>query len=83
MYSRDLFLLRCRDVYCLGICWFESLEELLKHRDVPVYILEDVYLRFRGNFDSIFAKYENGVDKFYIISNDIIEYKKYLNCPNN
>lgn len=77
MYSRDLFMLQDMEIYCLGICWFDSFEELLEHCDMPIYVLEDVYLRFRGKFDSIFVKHEADIDRFYIISEHIIEYKKY------
>lgn len=77
MYSRDLFMLQDMEIYCLGICWFDSFEELLEHCDMPIYVLEDVYLRFRGKFDSIFVKHEVDIDRFYIISDHIIEYTKY------
>lgn len=78
MNSRDLFLAGSENIFCLGICWFDALSELLTHTDMPVYVLEDVYLRFRGKFDSIFTQYENNIDRFYIITDHKIEYKKYL-----
>ena len=76
MSSRDLFMLGDEDIYCLGICWFDSLTELLNHTQVPVYVLEDVYLRFKGKFDEVFTQYGNS--RFYIITDRKIEYKKYL-----
>lgn len=78
MNSRDLFLADSENIFCLGICWFDALSELLAHTDMPVYVLEDVYLRFREKFDSIFTQCENNIDRFYIITDHTIEYKKYL-----
>lgn len=78
MNSRDLFFADSENIFCLGICWFDALSELLTHTDMPVYVLEDVYLRFRGKFDSIFAQHETNIDRFYIITDHKIEYKKYL-----
>ncbi len=76
MNSRDLFMICDEEMYCLGICWFDSLIELLQHTQVPVCVLEDVYLRFKGKFDEIFVQYEN--NRFYIITDDKIEYQKYI-----
>ena len=78
MSSRDLFMLDNNNIYCLGICWFDSLDELLKHIEHKVYVLEDVYLRFRGQFDTIFLKYKCK-DNIYIISDCIISYKDFCN----
>lgn len=55
MSSRDLFMLNSDEVFCLGICWFDSFKELLNYSDCNVYVLEDVYLRFKGQFDTIFT----------------------------
>lgn len=78
MNSRDLFLADSENIFCLGICWFDALSELLAHTDMPVYVLEDVYLRFKEKFDSIFAQHETNIDRFYIITEHKTEYKKYL-----
>ena len=37
----------------MGIGWFESLAELMERTEIPVYILEEVYLRFCGAFDAV------------------------------
>ena len=57
MYSRELYFLAPDQTVCLGICWFDSLCELLAHTDGDVYLLEDVYLRFQSHFNTII---ENG-----------------------
>lgn len=64
---------------CLGICWFDSFAELLQHTTIPAYLLEDVYLRFRGMFDAILAKHGHECDRFYIVTNRAIPYQTYLN----
>ncbi len=60
----------CLDVSCLkqeklcidvGICWFDSFREMLEKTNVTVYILEDVYLRFKGAFDNIILDYKDRV----------------------
>lgn len=76
MNSRDLFMLGNDDMYCLGICWFDSLTELLNHTKVPVYVLEDVYLRFKGKFDEIFMQYEG--NRCFIITDRKLEYRNYI-----
>ena len=78
MNSRDLFMLSKDEVYCLGICWFDSLKELLEHTQVPVCVLEDVYLRFREQFDEIFMQYRCEERRFYIVTDHKVEYRKYL-----
>lgn len=76
MNSRDLFMLSNDELYCLGICWFDSLTELLNHTQVPVYVLEDVYIRFKEKFDEIFIQYED--NRFFIITDRKIKYRDYL-----
>ena len=78
MYSRDLLLMDKPDVYCLGICWPGSLDELMKHTEIPVYILEDVYFRFKGLFDTTFAAYLKGNRQLFIVTDQIVPYEKYL-----
>lgn len=78
MYSRDLLLIDSPDIYCLGICWPGSLGELIQHKKMPVYILEDVYLRFKGMFDEIFSDYSNEEEALFVVTNQIIPYRKYL-----
>lgn len=77
MSSRDLFKINNQDIYCLGICWFDSFNELLQNSDSTVYILEDVYLRFKSQFDIIFIQHKQQIDRFYIITNRCIGYKNY------
>lgn len=78
MYSRDLLLMDKPDAYCLGICWPGSLDELMKHTEMPVYILEDVYLRFKGLFDTTFAAYLKENRQLFIVTDQIVPYEKYL-----
>lgn len=78
MSSRDLFMLNNNEIYCLGICWFDSLEKLLKHTTCAVYVLEDVYLRFKGKFDIAFLVYKENLDRFYIITDRSIAYQVYM-----
>lgn len=77
MSSRELFMLNNDEIYCLGICWFESLEELLKHTNCSVYVLEDVYLRFKGQFDVAFSVRKENLNRFFIISEQSIAYNEY------
>ena len=76
--SRDLEAINADKIYCLGICWPESLDELMKHTEIPVYILEDVYLRFKGLFDTSFAAYLKGNRQLFIVTDQIVPYEKYL-----
>lgn len=76
--SRDLEAINADKIYCLGICWPESLDELMKHTEIPVYILEDVYLRFKGLFDTTFAAYLKGNRQLFIVTDQIVPYEKYL-----
>ncbi len=79
MNSRDLFMLDSENIVCLGICWFDSLIELIKNTTVDICILEDVYLRFRGEFDDIFLQYGFDTDRFFIISEHKVPYITYRN----
>ena len=76
--SRDLEAINADKIYCLGICWPGSLDELMKHTEIPVYILEDVYLRFKGLFDTTFAAYLKGNRQLFIVTDQIVPYEKYL-----
>lgn len=60
------------DCLCLGICWFDSLEELLTHTSYDVYILEDVYFTYRGKFDGIIYRSEALQKRFHIICNRFV-----------
>lgn len=68
MNNYDLHTLH-KDCLSLGLCWFDSLEELLTHTSYEVYILEDVYFTYRGKFDSIIYQSEALQNRFHIISN--------------
>ena len=76
--SRDLEAINADKIYCLGICWPGSLDELMKHTEIPVYILEDVYFRFKGLFDTTFAAYLKGNRQLFIVTDQIDPYEKYL-----
>ena len=53
---------------CLGICYFDSLKDLINRTDVHLYILEDVYHRYKDEFDVIMQNYSEN-NKFHIVSN--------------
>lgn len=78
MSSRDLAVIESDKIYCLGICWPGALDELMKHTDMPVYVLEDVYLRFKGLFDATFAACAKKDRHLFIVTNQVIPYEKYL-----
>lgn len=78
MNSRDLFMINSDEIYCLGICWVDSLKELLKYTTCSVYVLEDVYLRFQGQFDGAFSLNKENLARFYIITDHIIDYQVYF-----
>lgn len=82
MNSRNLFFQDIPNIFCLGICWFDSLAELLEHTQAPVYVLEDVYLRFKGSFDQVFMKRANEYNRFYIVTDCDIGYKNYMDGDN-
>lgn len=69
MSSRELFMIDSQNIFCLGICWFDSLVELLRWSKMPVYVLEDVYLRFEGMFNAIFLQHSDDINRFYIVTN--------------
>lgn len=77
MDNRELYVLH-DDRYCLGICWFDSLRHLMKKRKYPVYVLEDVYLRFREQFDRVFLEADDIPDRVYIITTHCVPYRIYL-----
>lgn len=77
MDNRELYVLH-DDRYCLGICWFDSLRHLMKKRNYPVYVLEDVYLRFREQFDRVFLEADDISDRAYIITTHCVPYRIYL-----
>ena len=77
MHSQDLFVMNSEKIYCLGICWVGSLQELLKHTTCSVYVLEDVYLRFKGQFDAVFSVYKENLNRFYVITDHSIAYQMY------
>lgn len=77
MDNRELYVLH-DDRYCLGICWFDSLCHLMKKRNDPVYVLEDVYLRFREQFDRVFLEADDISDRAYIITAHCVPYRIYL-----
>ena len=84
LYSREIFLMNRENAFCLGICWFDSLLELMEHTIVPILVLEDVYLRFRREFDSVFVVCANSMNRIYIINDSgiHIEYPKYQQQTN-
>ena len=82
MDNRELYVLH-DDRYCLGICWFDSLRHLMKKRNDPVYVLEDVYLRFREQFDRVFLEADDIPDRVYIITAHCVPYRIYLDGIKN
>ena len=82
MDNRDLYVLH-DDRYCLGICWFDSLRHLMKKRNDPVYVLEDVYLRFKEQFDRAFLEADDIPDRVYIITAHCVPYRIYLDGIKN
>ena len=82
MDNRELYVLH-DDRYCLGICWFDSLRHLMKKRNDPVYVLEDVYLRFRAQFDRVFLEADDIPDRVYIITAHCVPYRIYLDGIKN
>lgn len=83
MSSRDLFLLNDRETYSLGVCWFCSLQELLECTSCPVCVLEDVYLRFKDMFDTVFLEDVEKIDRVYIIAEQQIAYQRYWQEQSN
>ena len=79
MNSRELFIKTYGEVYCLGICWFAPFEKILKYTECNVFVLEDVYLRFKGMFDSAFSLYPEKWSRISIITTQRIDYQTYLN----
>ena len=77
MDNRELYVLH-DDRYCLGICWFDSLRHLMEKRNDPVYVLEDVYLRFKEQFDRVFLEADDIPDRVYIITAHCVPYRIYL-----
>ena len=82
MDNRELYVLH-DDRYCLGICWFDSLRHLMKKRNDPVYVLEDVYLRFKEQFDRVFLEADDIPDRVYIITTHCVPYRIYLDGIKN
>lgn len=53
------------------VCWDESLGELLSYLTSKIYILEDVYFRFRDQFNDILAPYCMGNENnIFIVVDD-------------
>lgn len=65
MNNRRIYYLDTKNLFNLGICWFDSLCELLFFTEAQVYILEDVYDRFKEEFDKII--FNNNVERKRII----------------
>ena len=68
MSSRDLFMLNDEQIYCLGICWFDSFREVLSYTNCDVYILGDVYFRFKEQFDNAFSEHSQKSNRFHIVN---------------
>lgn len=75
MNSRELFMLDSEDIYCLGICFFDSLKELLKRTECSVYVTKDVYSRFREAFDLAFSAHK---ERVYILTDSCVAYREYI-----
>lgn len=75
--SRELYFLDENDMACIGICWSESFAELLVRPVATLYILEDVYLRFRKAFDCAIESNPSSARRCFIIADHKISYFKY------
>ncbi len=62
----------------IGLCWFDALGELLAYTDFNIYVLEDVYLRFKGKFDELFQNKNYDISRFIIIGEQEIAYSTYI-----
>lgn len=54
--------------YSVGICWFEALSEIVAATDCPIYILEDVYMNYKEEFDKVFCNTKRVDGRFFIIN---------------
>lgn len=65
--------------YLIGFeCIFESLTELLKQTDCEVYLLEEIYWRFRDQFEK--SIHDSGVEKgkIWIMGTEGVTYPEYI-----
>lgn len=76
MHGSDLRLLS-DEITFVGICWFDALNELLVNTNLPVYLLEDVYLGHKHKFDKTFVECGVDLNRLFIISDNIVEYVEY------
>lgn len=65
--SRSIHLTDTENFMNVGICWNDSFRDLLEKIDSDVYILENVYLRFKDEFDGIISLYDDNQRHFYIV----------------
>ncbi len=77
MDSRELFFLSPDEIYCLGICLFDSLKELLQHTNCQIYILEDVYLRFKDDLDSTIMGTPESMSNVFVVTKTFVTYAAY------
>lgn len=68
--SRDLYLRDPSNSFCLGICWPDSLDELLKHSSCMVYITKDIYSKYKCLFDDSLAKCTDGAARVHVIESN-------------
>lgn len=78
MNSREVLWCDKEDTICLGICWFDALSELLSHTTSKIYILQDVYERFQGNFDAVLWLDKSYEERTYIVNDHPIAYQDYV-----
>ena len=80
MYSREIFFLDNYHSCCLGICWSDSLLELISHTTADIYILEDVFLRFKSGFDNITKNNPSYAKRFHVIPDQLKMTDQLPNC---
>ena len=61
----------------LGICWFDSLKELILRTDAKIYLLEDVYWRYQKEIDEVLSKESAAVERVYIVTMNVLPYGLY------
>lgn len=74
MDSREIHFNDVEGTYCLGICWIDSLLELLDHTDAKIFVLKDIYTILEKEFKDIAELIKND-NRFCVIDNEA-KYRK-------
>ena len=78
MFSREICFLDDSNSICLGICWSDTLLELIIHTTAEVYILEDVFLRFKSGFYKIIRDNPHYENRFHVLSDHITSINQFI-----